>query len=200
MFKAVAVALGLVAAAGIATTVHASPITDVVNPADTYIEAGTTPSPCPAGFECGAGWLRFTHDITDGGFAPGDTITGATLAIQLTEWWTTGVNHETYAYDFASQTVSCLHGNCVPNSGVLDNIVLNAGSLTDLATDGILRITISSLSGGFYFAQSVLTAEISPREEVAALRSVPVPATLVLLGAGLAALGASRARTRARSV
>jgi hypothetical protein len=43
------------------------------------------------------------------------------------------------------------------------------------------------LSGGFYFADSTLTAEVVPNPEVTA--SVPVPSTLLLLGAGLMGLG-----------
>jgi hypothetical protein len=192
MSTKVMVAMGMLAALALPTPARALPITDAVNPVDIYVALGSTPSPCPSGFDCGPGWLSFTHRITDDGFNIGDVIATANLVIHLTEIVTTGMNHEKYRYDIATQTLSCLNGNCVPNSGVLDSVELNSGSLADLATDGIVRITINSLSGGFLFADSLLTVEMTPHIETLARSSVPLPSTLLLLGGGLVALGAGR--------
>jgi hypothetical protein len=191
--KSVAAA-AMLAAFALSTPARALPITDVVDPADIYLEYGVTPSSCPAGFECGPGWLSFTHRITDDGFNVGDLITKASLVIHLAELWATGVNQEQYQYDFATQSFSCKSGNCVPNPGVSDTIVLDSGSLADLAADGVLQIRISALSGGFYFANSSLEAEFAPRTESLTQGSAPVPSTLLLLGAGLAAAGVGRFR------
>ena len=169
--------LAVLSALCAATPVSAMPITDTVNPADTTITFGTTPSPCPAGFTCDSGALTFVHDITDNGFTVGDTITSATIDIHLTEQVVTGVNNETYRYDIGAQTFSCVSGNCVSNGGITDHIALTS-SLTDLATDGMISITVRSLSGNFLFADSVLTAQV-----------VPVPSTLVLLAAGFIGFG-----------
>ena len=192
MSREVGVVLGMLAVWAIATPARAVPITDVVKPADTYVTFGSSPSPCPSGFDCGAGWLSFTHQITDDGFNIGDTIASASLIIKLAEIVTTGVNQETYRYDIGTQTFSCLNGNCVPNSGVSDSIALDINSLGDLASDGVLRITINSLSGGFVFTESSLNAEVSPFVELLDPTSVPLPATPLLLVAGLGALGVSR--------
>ena len=132
------------------------------------------------------------HDISDNGFTVGDIITSATIDIHLTELTTTGANQETYRYDIGTQTFSCLHGNCVPNPGVTDNLVLSAASLADLGTEGMINITINSLSGNFLFADSVLTANVSAAvTSVAQIDAavVPVPSTLFLFGSGLAAFG-----------
>ena len=57
---------------------------DVINPADTLIAYGSTPSPCPPAFVCATSALTFVHDISDSGYAPGvDMITSATIAIRL---------------------------------------------------------------------------------------------------------------------
>jgi hypothetical protein len=191
--------MGILAAFAFPMPARAVPITDVVNPPDTYVELGSTPSPCPSDFDCGAGWLSFTHRITDDGFNIGDVIANASLVIHLTELVTTGVNHEKYRYDIATQTFSCLSGNCVPNSGVLDTIELDSGALADLAADGMVRITINSLSGGFLFADSLLTVETTPHIEALTRSSVPAPSTLFLLGAGLVAAGAGRFRGKQES-
>lgn len=73
----------------------------------------------------------------------------------------TTANDETYRYGIgiAPQTVTCGPGNCVPNNGVTHTITLDAVSLADLAADGKISVTVTSLSGNFFFADSVLTAQ-----------------------------------------
>jgi hypothetical protein len=193
MFRAFAGAAVLFAA--VSSPVHAGPIIDVVNPTDVFVSFGATPT-CPAGMTCGSGTLTFVHDITDNGFQIGDIIGSAHIDIRLAELIATGANLETYRYSFATQAPEeCLNGNCVPNPGVLDTISLVAG-LPDLAADGKISITLSALSGSFYFASSQLTVEFSPAIQVLTetepsdlqTAAVPVPSTLLLLGAGLMAL------------
>jgi hypothetical protein len=182
-------AVAVVSALCAAAPAGAIPVTDTVNPTDTLITFGSTPT-CPALFSCTTSALTFVHDITDNGFSVGDTITGATIDIHLTEQVVTGVNHETFRYDIGTQTFSCISGNCVPNPGVTNNIALVA-SLADLEADGTISITVRSLSGNFLFADSVLTAEVTPQVEsrIDAAAAVPVPSTALLFGAGLAAFG-----------
>ena len=185
-------AAAVVSALCAAAPAGAIPVTDTVDPTDTLITFGSTPT-CPASFSCTTSALTFVHDITDNGFSVGDTITGATIDIHLTEQVVTGVNHETFRYDIGTQTFSCISGNCVPNPGVTNNIALVA-SLADLEADGMISITVRSLSGNFLFADSVLTAEVTspevtPQDTSRIDATVPVPSTLLLFGAGLAALG-----------
>lgn len=162
-----------------ATPADAIPITDTVNPADTLITLGSTPTPCPADFTCTTSALSFVHDITDNGFSLADTIASATVAIHLTDGGG-GMNLETFLYDIGAQTFACISGNCVPNSGRTDTVAFDIGSLADLQADGKISIKVSSTSGSFSFADSVLTAQVT---------QIPEPSTLLLLGAGLAAFG-----------
>ncbi len=194
MFRAAAVAMAILATSTLGLSAHAVPLTDTVDTGGgTYISSGNTSSPCPSGFACGPGWVSFTHSIADAGFTIGDTVANATLTIHLGELTATGVNHETYRYDIGAQTFGCATGNCVPNSGLFDPVALDAGSLADLADDGMLQITINALSGGFFFVSSLLSAEVIPNIAPVESNAIPVPATLLLLLAGFGALGASRA-------
>jgi len=173
-----------------ATPAAAITISDSIDPTDTLITSGITPSSCPSGFTCITSALSFVHDITDNGFVVGDAITTATIAIHLTEQVVTGANNETYRYDIGTvpQTFTCGAGNCVPNGGVTGIITLSAASLADLAADGKISVTVTSLNGNFLFADSLLVADPPTN-------GVPEPSTLLLFGAGLAGLG-SRFRRR----
>jgi hypothetical protein len=170
-----------------ATPATAISITDVVDPADTLIAYGSTPSPCPAGFVCTTSALSFVHDISDDGYVPGvDTITSATIAIHLTD---TG-GSESYTFTLgASQTFSSV--NVPGGSGSTDTIILSLPALTDLAADGKINVTIQSTIGNpgpgeFSFADSVLTAEVTDGRTPPL--QVPGPASIALVAAGLAAL------------
>jgi hypothetical protein len=166
----------------------AVPITDVVNPSDTTIAAGSTPTPCPAGFTCTSGALSFVHDITDNGFTLGSTITSATLAIHLTDL---GGGSESYRFDVgATQTFSSVN---VPGGGSTDTFALTGASLADLALDGKITVVVNGLSGNFEFADSTLTAQVTPGPSV----TVPEPGSLALLSVALAAFGTTRRRKKA---
>ena len=164
---------------------HAVPITDFVNPADTSIILGSTPTPCPAGFTCGTSFLSFVHDITDDGFSVGDTITSATVAIHLTD----DNGSEDYTYLIGvGQTESASN---VPTNST-DTYTLSVGSLADLQDDGKIdiKITITSANNNLSinFADSTLTAQVTPQGRVGTT-DVPAPATPLLLATGLTMFG-----------
>ena len=171
------VGLAVLSALWAATPAGAIPITDTINPADTLITFGSTPSPCPAGFTCTTSALSFVHDITDNGFALGDTIISATVAIHLTD--TGGSESYQFSIGLAPQTFSSV--NVPGGAGSTDIVTFTAPSLADLQVDGKIGIKVSSTDGAFSFADSLLTAQVT--------KVVPEPSTLLLFGAGLAAFG-----------
>lgn len=170
-----------------AVPARAIPITDFVNPADTTIRLGDSPSPCPAGFTCTTNSLSFVHAITDNGFKVGDTITSATVAIHLTDEG--GSEGYTYLIGLGQTEIAA---NVPTNS--TDTYTLSVGSLADLQADGMIGITITITSANnnlsFNFADSTLTAQVTPLQEQRDTdTTVPVPSTLLLFGTGLTAFG-----------
>ena len=165
---------------------HAIPVTNVVDPADTPIVLGSTPSPCPVGFTCTTSSLSFVHDITGNGFSVGDTITSATVAIQLTD----GNGEEQYTYTIGLTQIE--NAKNVPSS-TTETFSLTADSLADLQADGKIGITITITDANndlsFNFADSTLTAEVRKTELRSDVAAVPVPSTMLLFGTGLTAFG-----------
>jgi hypothetical protein len=130
----------------------AQSLSPTVDPADTLIAFGGTPSPCPEDFACTGNTLSFVHDITDDGFDVGlDILTSATIVIDLTDNFVTTVNNETFSGEAGPQIFICMTGNCVPNPGASVTVTLAPASLAlaDLATDGMITVTIRSTSGSF---------------------------------------------------
>lgn len=191
-FVAAAVLFGL----GAAGPVKAIPISDTIDPSpDILISFTAAPTPCPSGFTCSVANLSWVHDITDNGFALGDTIDSATLVVHLTD---TG-GSETYSYTIGiGQTETHLN----VGASQFDTHVLSVSSLADLQLDGTISITIthtgapgSSPRTPFSFADATLTAEVTEFAVVNPNRELPVPGTLFLFGIGLA-IFAGRSRRR----
>ena len=121
----------------------------------------------------------YTHDITDGGFVPGSAISGS-LQISI-------YDDARDRLDFVPELVLVIVDSFDFDSGGLtfgnfDNS-LGIQALGSLNADGLLQVKVQSLIGDFRVGTSTLSVEVS---------EVPVPGTLGLLGAGLAALGLVR--------
>jgi len=67
---------------------------------------------------------------------------------------------------------------------------LGGSALLDLNADGLLSVTVTATEGDFWWKKSILTVNTV---------SVPEPNTLLLLGAGLLAIGFVSRRRRARA-
>jgi hypothetical protein len=121
----------------------------------------------------------YTHDITDDGFVPGSAISGS-LQISI-------YDDARDRFDLLPELVLVIVDSFDFDSGGLtfgnfDNS-LGVQALGSLNADGMLQVTVQSLWGDFRVGESILSVEVS---------EVPVPGTLGLLGAGLAALGLAR--------
>ena len=121
----------------------------------------------------------YTHNIIDNGFVPGSAISGS-LQISI-------YDDARDRFDILPEVVLVIVDSFDFDSGGLtfgnfDNS-LGIQALGSLNADGLLQVKVQSLIGDFRVGTSTLSVEVS---------EVPVPGTLGLLGAGLAALGLVR--------
>ena len=121
----------------------------------------------------------YTHDITDQGFVRGSAISGS-LQISI---------YDDAKWDLPEVVLVIVDSFDFDSGGLtfgnFDNS-LGIQALGSLNADGQLQVKVKSLLGDFRVGTSVLSVETQDVSEV------PVPGTLGLLGAGLAALGLVR--------
>jgi hypothetical protein len=144
---------------GLASTAQALPITDVVQP------------PSPVSLSSGVAFL-YTHDLLAHGFDPlSDTLTGATLTLDLT-----GPGGQPLAIS--------LDGDQVFDSS-LNTLGPITVTLSYLQADGLLNVTLTKGGGAgssFSFVRSTLFADGVAGDPG---NDIPEPVTLALLGIGL---------------
>ncbi|HEU4921588.1 MAG TPA: hypothetical protein VFT23_00785 [Burkholderiales bacterium] len=135
---------------------------------------------------------EYQHDITNDGFAIGDTITSATLYVSVRD----AGGSEIYQYEIGLGPEQADIFSNVPNNRI-DQILLGALSLADLQNDGIIDVVIritedSNNQEGLYFVSSRLVAQVDaigvPPTQV------PEPWTLALMAFGLLIGGSFSAR------
>ena len=127
--------------------------------------------------------VEWQHDLSDQGFAPG-SAKSAKLSIQFSDdkdFWPELATIVVGKIDF--QDGEAFYSPVKDWSGSL-----GFNSLASLNKSGLLNVKVWSDVGDFYIGQSTL--EVS---------TVPEPTTLMLMGIGLAGLGATRIKGSKRA-
>ena len=163
-------------------------VTDTWDPTDVLLDLDNDDNPIPGVSTS----YQYQHDISDDGFAVGDTITSATLYVTVRD----AGGAETYEYEIGLGPYQTSIFSNVPNSRE-DQIVLGVDSLADLQTDGIIGVLIqitadSNNQEGLFFVSSRLVAQVDVGEAVPA--QVPEPSVLALMAFGLLMGGGLRRR------
>jgi hypothetical protein len=142
--------------------------------------SASAPAACNGG-GASVGGAAWSHDVS-ADLAPGDTITGAQLELVL--WDDQGRGDGAEKLSFAVDGLSLAY-----NADANHDALLVLGDLTVLG-DGVLDAVLGALSGDFFLGGSTLTVWVDrpdPPEGKTPDAAVPLPGTLVLLGAGLLA-------------
>jgi archaellum component FlaF (FlaF/FlaG flagellin family) len=153
---------------------------DSVGPGVHMCLSEDAPTACVSGGGASSSGHTFPLDITLSGFIAQSLITEAHLTIDLADAGGPA--------DGAEKINIWLDGVLVRNNAAANHDVIIDFSSFDLLEDGRLVVELGARTGDFFFEGATLTVWDDPASGPGAAAAVPLPATLLLLTSGLAAV------------